>query len=117
MPPRFSLNTDLTLHVNAPLDIFFISMVTIIQRNQVNGPKFFGASQVCRNQSISLLVLKIGIKLIHPTLIKLIRSIYSLKKPFGDFGSNSKGSLGNFIAPTVFITKVASFTRGNDLMR
>jgi len=62
-------------------------------------------------------VLKIGIKLIHPTLIKLIRSIYSSENPFGDFGSNFKGSMGNFIAPTVFITKVPSFTRGNNLMR
>jgi hypothetical protein len=76
-----------------------------------------GASQVCRNQSISVLLLKIGVKLIHPTLIKLIRSIYSLEKPFGDFGSNFKGSLGNFIAPTVFVTKVPSFTRGYNLMR
>jgi hypothetical protein len=60
-------------------------------------------------------VLKIGIKFIHLTLIKLLRSVYSLEKPFGDFGSNFKGSLGNFIAPTMFITKVPSFTRGNNL--
>jgi hypothetical protein len=84
-------------------------MVAIIQRNQV---QVLGGSQVCRNQSISVLVLKIGVKLIHPTLIKLIRSIYSFEKPFGDFGSNFKVSLGNFIAPRVFITKVPSFTRG-----
>jgi hypothetical protein len=40
MPPRFSLNTDLTLGVNAPLKLSFVAIV-IIERlrfaNQVLG--------------------------------------------------------------------------------
>jgi hypothetical protein len=93
MPPRFSLNTDLTLRVNAPLDFFSYQWLQLSKEIKSMAP------------SALLLVLKIGIKLIHPTLIKLIRSIYSLEKRFGTLGQTLKEAWATSLPPQCLLQK------------